>query len=89
MSTTLIASLVLLCLIGFSNASNCTECPLLPAATSSLGMLLIAGNKDWYVQQRYGPPIVAEKCWSSSLYVSDFSVLENAMNANWTFYDPK
>nr|CAH7726006.1 unnamed protein product [Callosobruchus chinensis] len=89
MSTTQIASLVLLCLVGYSNASNCTQCPLLPAVTSSLGMFLIAGNRDWYVQQRYGPPLIAEKCWSSSYSLSDFSILENAFNANWTFYDPK
>ncbi|VEN55825.1 unnamed protein product [Callosobruchus maculatus] len=88
MSTTLIPSLVLLCLIGFSNASNCTQCPLLPAVTSSLGMSLIVGSKIWYVQQRYGPPIIAEKCWSSTFYLSDFNVLENAFNVNWTFYDP-
>nr|CAI5860030.1 unnamed protein product [Callosobruchus analis] len=92
MSTTVLASLALLFLIGYCNASNandCTQCPLLPAATSSIGMLLLAGNKIWYVHQRYGPPVVAKKCWSSSMFLNEFNIAQNAMNVNWTFYDPK
>ncbi|VEN51969.1 unnamed protein product [Callosobruchus maculatus] len=50
--------------------------------------LLIGGQKTWYAHEQYGAAtIISTKCYSIGLYLQDYSLIHNAFDAPYRYYD--
>ncbi|VEN61253.1 unnamed protein product [Callosobruchus maculatus] len=68
-------------------ASDCKQCPILSAAGTVNDEFSLLGDNILYVHHRFGPEMVAEKCWSTSFFVSDYNLLDDSLHLNWTYYE--
>nr|CAH7736956.1 unnamed protein product [Callosobruchus chinensis] len=90
--TTMFALLAFLSSLLVASANNSTgtyRCQPLEAASSMIRELFMVGNRYLYAQHRFGPPIISEKCWSSSFFFSDYNIIDNSLHHKWTFYDDR
>ncbi|VEN37257.1 unnamed protein product, partial [Callosobruchus maculatus] len=76
-----------LLLVGASDCNKNNHCPVLPAATTANEELSLIGDNYLYSHQRYGQPIVADKCWSSSFFLKDYNLVDDVFNLKWTLWE--